>query len=270
MDPAVASATSSDLPVTIRGDNFRNTGTPSALGADLDGILLATTYVSTTELAAVVPFSSPGLDLGAYTLTVRNPGPTNPIGHLIDAFSVYTYSTTCEPAPTCGLATGDPDGDVVDLTPSAAITIDLGIGNSITDGPGYDMVYYEWPTDIGGGVNGILLDMVRIELIDETTPFSSYIVFDWDGVPGGVTGTNIDAYATDSGPYAGEVDNEPIPATDLYPAPPSPPLLEFNTGIAIDIGVATPAGVRFRWVRITSPLAGAPDGAQIDSVVRLH
>jgi hypothetical protein len=273
VDPAVSLATSSDLGVTISGNNFRNTGAPGALGADLNGIPLANiTYVSATELDAIVPFSSPGLDLGPYTLTVRNPGPTSPSGQLVNAFSVYAYSTTCEPAAICGPAL-EPDGLQLDLAIGAVITIEFGIGNGITDGPGYDMVYYEWPADIGGGVGGILLDMVRIELIDETAPYSSYIVFDWDeSSPVDIAGTNIDSYAA-----GGEMDNTPIPAVDLYPGPSTIP---WNTGIAIDIGIAAqavqppqsplPGGGRFRWVRITSLPGGAGDTAQIDGVVRLH
>ena len=94
-------------------------------------------------------------------------------------------------------------------------------------------------------------------------------MFAWDGDdPGDVAGTNIDGYATDAGPFPGESDNEPIPWYDLYPGPPP---LPFNTGVAIDIGVAEPSlpPGPFRWVRISSPPGGG-DPSEIDSILRLH
>ncbi len=275
--PAVTVITT-DLAIDIYGDYFRNTGAPGRLRARLgDRPLADVTYVDPTILTATVPTSPSIMALGAYTLTVTNPGPTDPTGGLVNAFTVYTYTTTCDPVGTCDPAVGDPDGVAIDLRPGDVITIDFGL-NGITDGPGYDMIYYEWPNpNIGGGERGIYLDYVTILL--STDGITWYTVFEWDGDdPGDVAGTNIDSYATDGEPYPGEVGNEPIPWIDLYPGPPSVP---HNSGIAVDIGVAAqavqppqeplPPGP-FRWVRITVP-PGATDLADddvVDSIVRLN
>ena len=58
----------------------------------------------------------------------------------------------------------------------------------------------------------------------------------------------------------GEEENEFIPTVDLY--------LGSTTGIAIDIGLWTPGGYSFRYVRFTD--AGGIDTAQIDAVERLN
>ena len=267
--PTVSVITTTDLAVTIYGDFFRDSGAPGGLRADLDGTSLAAiTFASPTMLTAVVPFASPGVDLGAYALNVTNPGPTDPTGSLINAFTVYTYTTTCELAPQCNDALGEPNGMAVDFTD--VITIDFGTDNGIMDGSGYDMVFYEWPNpDVAGpGITpGIFLDYVVIELSADGSNW--YSVFAWDGIPGGVAGTNIDSYATDGD---GELENEPIPWFDLYPGPP-PPQLSHNTGIAINIGTAQPAlpPGPFRWVRLTDPSGGGADAqAQVDAVVRLN
>jgi hypothetical protein len=272
--PALSAITSTDLLVTISGDYFRDTGTPGNLRADLGGTPLTTvTYVSPVTLTAVVPFSSPSVALGVYTLDVTNPGPTDPTGSLMNAFTVYTYTTTCDPVPTCDSAVGEPDGEWVGITGTNVITIDFG-AYGITDGLGYDMIFYEWPNpDIGTGVPGVRVDYTTIQLSVDGSAW--YTVFDWDGDnPSDVAGTSIDAYA-DGGPYPGEFENEPIPWYDLYPSPPPTP---HNNGIAIDIGVAAqavlppqaplPSGP-FRFVRISFP-AGGTDAAQVDSIVRLH
>jgi hypothetical protein len=269
--PALSVIASTNLAVTISGDNFRNTGAPGVLSASLDGIpLVAVNYVSPTVLTAEVPFALPGvMDLGVYTLTVTNPGPTAPSGSLVNAFTVYTYTTTCQPVPACNPAVGpgpQPDGGPVDLIGTAVITIDFG-SNGITNGPGYDLVFYEWPTDIDPGpgvVWGINLDWITIQLVEDGSSIP-YTVFGWDNSPGDVVGTNIDSYAA-----GGESDNEPIPSSDLYPGPPS---LAHNSGIAIDIEDVQPLlpPGPFRYVRISVPaVPGDTDGAQIDAVLRLH
>jgi hypothetical protein len=266
--PAVTVTTSTDLAFDFDGDFFRNTGSPGSLRAELGAVSLADlTFVSSTTLTA----SSSVAALGAYTLTVINPGPTDPTGSLVNAFTVYTYTETCDPVPDCGNAVGpdEPSGSPVELSASDVITIDFGVGNSITDGSGYDMVFYEWPNpDIGAGVPGIRLDFVRIELSEDGIIW--YTVFEWDGDPPGATdvaGTSVDSYANDAD---GEVDNERIPWYDLYPVPLSSP---HNSGIAIDIGIAAqaiqPPQGPFRWVRVSVP-PGVAELAQIDAIVRLN
>jgi len=273
--PALSVITTTDLAVTISGDYFRYTGAPPALRADIGGTSLGTVaYVSPTMLTAVVPFSSPGVSLGAFALNVTNPGPTDPTGTLANAFTVYAYTTACQPMPTCGDAIGQPDHNSATITSTTVITIDYGVGNGILDGPGYDMIFYEFANS-AMDPDGILLDYITIELVEEVSG-AAYIVFEWNGDnPGDVAGTNIDSYATDAD---GEMDNEPIPYYDLYPSPPPVP---HNCGIAIDIGVAAqavqppqgplPPGP-FRWVRVSgvSVPPGDGDPAQVDAIVRLN
>jgi hypothetical protein len=277
--PAVTVINTTDLAIDISGDYFRNTGSPGSLRANLGTTDLADlTFVNSTMLTATVPATSPVMALGAYTLTVTNPGPTDPTGSLVNAFTVYTYTTMCEPVPDCNNAIGEPDGVSADITYPTVITIDFGAGGGITDGPGYDIVFYEWANpdiDPGPGVlRGVLLDYVTIQLVEEGSG-TAYTVFEWNGDnPGDVAGTNIDSYATDAD---GELDNEPIPYYDLYPAPPPVPPNN-NSGIAIDIGIAAqavqppqaplPLG-QFRWVRVSVP-TGSSDAAQIDAIVRLN
>ena len=273
--PGLSVITTTDLTVTIRGDYFRDTGAPGTLGAELGGLarLGDVTLVSPSVLTGVVPFAAGGLDLGVYTVTVTNPGPADPTGSLGAAFTVYTYTNACSPQPECGSTLGDPDGQSAEITGSGVITFDFG-AYGVADGPGYDMILYEWPNpDIAPP--GILLDWINVELSQNGNKW--YRVFEWDGdLPGDVAGTNIDRYAADAD---GEVHEEPIPWYDLYPGPAS---LPFNTGIAIDIGVSAeavqppqgklPPG-RFQWVRVSYPPGGPTgpgDGAQIDSILRLH
>jgi hypothetical protein len=277
--PAVTVTTSTDLAFDFDGDFFRNTGSPGSLRAELGAASLADlTFVSSTTLTATVAASSPVMALGAYTLTVTNPGPTDPTGSLVNAFTVYTYTDSCVPVSDCGDAVGQPDGVSINLTATTVITIDFGLENGISDGPGYDMVVYEWPNpNIGGGELGVLVDYVTIQLSADRAAW--YTVFEWDGDdPGDVAGTNIDRYATDGSPYPGEFENEPIPWYDLYPGPPSVP---HNSGIAIDIGIAAqavqppqlplPPGP-FRWVRISVPpgVTDIADDDAIDAIVRLN
>jgi len=286
--PAVTAITTTDLTIDIVGDYFRSTSLPGtgSLRADL-GIapLVDLTFVNSTVLTATVPATSPVMALGAYTLTVTNPGPTDPTGGLVNAFSIYSHAISCDPMPICRNAVQppEPDNTAVNLRGSNVITIDFGDGSGIRNGPGYDMVFYEYPNlDIdptpGDPLPGILLDYITIELVEEISG-TAYTVFEWNGdVPGDtdVMGTNVDGYANDSVPppypgiFSGEFENEPIPSDDLYPG--TPPLWH-NTGIAIDIGVAgqglLPPDATFRWVRISVPF-GSTDEAEIDAVLRLH
>jgi len=189
-------------------------------------------------------------------------GPSNVASATPYAITPYPPTVSCSGTVTdCNNALGPPDGNAANITGTGTIILDFGAGQGIIDGAGWDLVFYEWPIDIdpGPGVTpGIMLDFIRIELsVDGST---WYPVFAWDGVPGGVSGTNIDDRAAD-----GEEENEPIPSSALYPGPPLPN----NTGIAIDIGPWTPPGYAYRYVRFTYP-SGGTDAGQIDSVRRLH
>ncbi|MBC7228270.1 MAG: hypothetical protein H5T61_13745, partial [Thermoflexales bacterium] len=174
----------------------------------------------------------------------------------VQPYDITPYTTTtdvtCTPSnPNCGLAGGPPDGQALDLGEGESVTLDFGDGTGIIDGPGPDLVFYEWPNG-----PGILLDFIIIEISPDGSQW--YTVFAWDGTPGGVMGTNIDSYATDEN---GEHDNESIPSSALYPYP--------GTGITIDIGIWCPAGYSYRYVRLTNP-AGGGDPAQVDAIQRLH
>jgi hypothetical protein len=271
VEPALAVLGSAPS-LVIGGADFRDVGAPGTLEARLNGTpLMNVAYLDANTITADVP---PGMALGAYVATVVNPGPTGPSGSLVNAFTVFAYTdvVTCSGGVSnCSDAGGPPDGDgnVARISCGSAITLYFDVG--ISDGAGYDMVFYEYPYS-----PGILLDWITLELSDNGIDW--YRVFDWDGdsPPGDVAGTNVDGYANDPSnpPYAGEADNEPISSQDLYPALPSLP----NTGIAIDIGVAAaaiqppqpplPSGP-FRWVRVSAP-TGCGDDAEVDAILRLH
>jgi len=188
----------------------------------------------------------------AFDLASNESGPSNVASATPYSLAPYTNTTTVNctgGVPNCGDAGGPPDGTtIIDLNPGQTVTLDFGAGYGIMDGPGYDMVFYENPN-----VPGILLDFITIEISYDGITW--YTVFDWDGVPGGVSGTNIDAYATDG---LGEEENEAIPSGSLYN----------NTGVAIDIDPWTPGGYSFRYVRLTD--GGGTDTAQIDAIERLN
>jgi hypothetical protein len=252
-------STITDLTVTITGNYFRDTGSPGNLRANLAEetpiSLTNVTYVNSTTLTAEVPFASPGVPLGVYTLTVTNPGPTDPSGSLVEAFSVFTYTTviTCNGAvANCGGADGSPDGSWAEIDPGEEIIFDFGAANGITDGPGYDLVFFEHPN-----APGIFLDFITIELSPDGSAWTP--VLEWDGV-GVTTNTNIDSYSTDAG---GEEDNEVIDGADLLSGG-----LPLNTGVAMDIALLPPGA--YRYVRITDPGGGTPEPAEVDALLRLH
>ncbi len=249
----------SSVPVTITGNNFA-ASVDAALVLGGSHTLLGLTGSSATMLTADAPSSLP---VGMYTLTVTNTDSTNLSDSLANAFQVFTYTLPlpidCSaPNPDvidCNYADGAPDGQYAGIfAPTGVITIDFGSGT--TNGPGYDLVFYERLND-GQIPPGIALDFVKIEIFDGTTWVT---LFSWDGVPGDVAGTNIDSYAAD-----GEAYNEAIPTYDLYPGIPGGP----NTGIAMDVGVVGASS--FRYIRVTRPPGGTPtEPAEIDAIVRLN
>jgi len=253
----------SSVPATITGNNFE-----SGLQAVLDGTpLLNVTWTSATTLTADVPSS---LLVGMYTLSVTNPGPTNPTGSLPNAFQVFTYTTDTLPSTVdcstppdvelCNSAAGPPDDQWAGIfTPTGVITFDFG-SPGITDGPGYDLVFYE-RSNPGQIPPGIALDYVKIEISPDCVDWSLLPLFSWDGIPGDVIGTNIDRYATDAD---GERYNEAIPVQDLYPGIPDGP----NTGIAMDISRFGTG--RFQCIRVTRPPGGLSEAAEVDAIVRLN
>lgn len=273
VSPALASAKDTPLTITITGAGFSNTGEPGVLQADLNGASPAgLTFVNSTTLTALVPASPPG----RYSLTVTNPGPGNPAGSLADALTLYTLPPD---PPVCNLVDNCPEGVTPDGVPATLQTggtldIDLGEDNGVTDGPGVDLVYYEFPNtfeppDDPFPGQGIYLDFITVTLsIDR---LNWYPVFAWDGQAGGVAGSNMEPFASDAN---GEMENEPIPAAWLYPYPDAVDQ-PINAGIAIDLaGVdhPLPAGQTFRYIRFehntTCTARDCP--AEVDGVLVLN
>jgi len=177
----------------------------------------------------------------------------------------YTYTTNvnCTGATVynCTNAGGTPNGWAADINGTGELRLDFGADHGIIDGIGPDMVFYEWPTTVtippGPAEPGIILDYTFIDLSADGTTW--YRVFAWDGITGGVVGTNIDSYA------GAESDTLEIPSRDLYGT------LPYKSGITIDIGIWTPPGYSYRYVRFTYPTGGSPgQSAQVDAVQRLH
>ena len=214
---------------------------------NLHATVAITEYLDLSVTNAITYYyQATALDTGS-----NESGPSNIASATPYSLAPYTNTTTVSctgTVPNCSDAGGPPDATTVDLGTGEQVTLDFGDGYGILDGPGYDMVFYENPNP-----PGILLDLVTIDVSHDGLTW--YTVFDWDGVAGGVSGTNIDTYATDG---LGEEEDEAIPSGDLYN----------TTGIAIDIDSWTPAGYSFRYVRFTD--AGGTQPAQIDAVERLN
>jgi hypothetical protein len=98
------------------------------------------------------------------------------------------------------------------------------------------------------------MDWVIVEVCDDPGCATSYTVFNWgDGLIDGNTNIGVLGYSP------GEPDNQVIPESDLYG------VLPLQTGITIDVDAAAPAGT-YSYVRLTSPVGGASDGAEVDAL----
>jgi hypothetical protein len=131
----------------------------------------------------------------------------------------------------------------------------VNLGASITVNPGmphagYDLVYYERENPAGS----IMLDWVIVE-IGKSSSGPWYPVFNWyDGALD--SNTNIAAMGYGSP----EQDNMLIPVSVLYGSPP------YQTGIEIDVDAVAPPPGLYNWVRISSPIGGDNDPAEVDAV----
>lgn len=147
---------------------------------------------------------------------------------------------------------GLPDGSVARVGCGQSIVVDLGVANAITVTgvlePAFDLIYYEFenPTD------NINLDWVIVEVgTSDTGPWIQ--VFYWgDDILDSNTNIGQAGYGVVSEP-----DNHTIPFSDLYGGN--------SPGVAIDIDAVAAAGT-YQWVRITTPLGGANDAAEVDSL----
>jgi len=244
-----------DTDVTINGNYFVN-----GLSAWLGGFSLSVTFVNSTTLNAKA--SSAIMPGGPYTLTISNPGPLTPTNSSTDAFTVTLSSTygdppTCITTTNCISATGPPDGNAAEIAEGGYLTFTLPAGSGIRDGAGYDFVFFEYPVS-----PGIYLDWLVVEISDDGVNW--YEVLDWGD---NITDTNTNVASYNYNGDTGEEDNEPINSADLWPGG-----LPLNTGVAIDINTPTwdpPPGSQYRYIRFSCPTSGG-DGAQVDSILRLH
>jgi hypothetical protein len=259
--------TGSQIPVLeISGQHFQTGAT-----ARIDNGMSNTGFVSPVVVSST-------LITGTLDLTATAGGPwdvivTNPdlqTGVATNAFTVtiplalmYGTTPTCSISVTnCSDVAGPPNNSVAMIQEGSVITLDMGAGNGIMNGRGYDMAVYEYDNQ-----GTILLDWIIVELSEDQLHW--HTVFNWgDGYQsrpacaGNPTvacddATNIASFSMD-----GELDNEPI----------SPSLLYNGTGILIDIDFLgeLPATI-YRYIRLSCPDDG-PDGdaAQADSIQRLN
>ncbi|MCB0164944.1 MAG: tandem-95 repeat protein [Anaerolineae bacterium] len=175
-----------------------------------------------------------------------------------NAITSVPDDVTCSGSVTsCNNAQGSPDGTITEIAPNSngSIIFDFGPGTGIINGPDYDFILYEKENPPGQGIE---LDFMTVAISVDGNNWLT--VFNWDGNPGGISGTNVDGYANDAD---GEVDDEPIPLSAL-----SVPNSTGTTSVAIDIGPWASAGYAYRYVRFTHP--GGPNPVEIDAVQRLN
>jgi hypothetical protein len=151
---------------------------------------------------------------------------------------------------------GPADGEFASIGCGQTIIVHLGAKsiavNPSTSDAAYDMVYYERENPAGS--DQIMLDWVIVEIATSSSgPW--YPVFNWyDNVVD--TNTNVGQSMYGSG----EQDNKPIPFSVLYGS------LPYRTGIAIDVDALAPPTGLYSWVRISSPLGGDNDPAEVDAI----
>jgi hypothetical protein len=136
-----------------------------------------------------------------------------------------------------------------------SVIVDFGAANAIVvsggSEPAFDLVYYEMENP----ANNIQLDWVLLEVGPSSSgPWTQ--VFYWgDGILDANSNIGQAGYGS-----AGESDNQLIRLVELYNGN--------TTGVAIDVDAVAPAGT-YQWLRITTPLGGNNDGAEVDSVQSL-
>ncbi|HDQ71381.1 MAG TPA: hypothetical protein ENN19_04710, partial [Chloroflexi bacterium] len=143
-----------DSPVVIVGTDFAPTPTVT-LGAIP---LQAVTWVSATQLSAVVPW---GMDVGSYDLEVTNPSPGGAPASLVNVFTVTQGINTWTTGGPYGgvvefLALGDGQGEIV-----YAIVNNVGLFRSRNGGESWEWLFLTGHSD-------------RVE-VDPTNPDRLYI-----------------------------------------------------------------------------------------------
>jgi hypothetical protein len=230
--------------------------------------LASSTVVSSTMITGTLDLSSAAG--GPWDVIVTNPDSQS--GIATNTFTVtvpitfsYGATATCSAGITdCSACTEEPDNSETNIEPGGVITVDMGIGNGIMNGRGYDFVFYEWWNPDSPPAGNVQLDDIMIELSADGDTW--YEVFNWgDGyTPAMDDYTSVVDQSNDAD---GEVDNEIIPSTLLYGTPPIPP---HPTGILIDINfLGSPPNTVYRYVRLSCP-SGGGDAAQVDTIERLR
>lgn len=114
--------------------------------------------------------------------------------------------------------------------------------------PAFDFVFYEFENPS----NYMRLDWVIIEA--SINGVDGWVqIFNWGN---GVLDGNSNIGQLGHG-ASGEPDNYEMPFSDLYGGN--------STGVAIDLDAVVPPGT-YQWIRISSPLGGDGDGAEVDSI----
>jgi hypothetical protein len=230
--------------------------------------LASSTVVSSTMITGTLDLSLAAA--GPWDVVVTNPDSgsgtaTNTFTVTIPTAFSYGATATCSAGiPDCSASTGEPDNSETNIEPGGVITVDMGIGNGIMNGRGYDFVFYEWWNPDSGPAGDVELDEIVIELSADGDTW--YEVFNWgDGYnPSMDDYTNVVGQSND---VDGEVDNEIIPSTLLYGIPPIPP---HPSGILVDINfLGAPPNTAYRYVRLSCPSDGG-DAAQVDTIERLR
>jgi hypothetical protein len=261
--------TGSGVPILALSGQYFQLGATAQITNGINSVNLApSTVVSSTLITGTLDLSAAAG--GPWDVMVTNPDlqrgiATNTFTVTIPITYSYGITATCSPRVTnCLNIIGPPHNDVAEILEGGVITLDLGVGNGIMNGRGYDMVFYEF--DNSGTT---FLDWIIIQLSEDLSSWQT--VFNWgDGYqpPPGCTDSPLVACDSSSEvvPYSndanGEQDNEAITTTLLYNGP----------GIRIDIDFLDgPPTALYRYVRLSSPDNGSGnDAAQVDSIERLH
>jgi hypothetical protein len=167
-----------------------------------------------------------------------------------------TFTATPIPLPTDATPPEigtTPDGVVYNIPAGGTLT--LGINLAANGDPGFDLVYYEFPSG-----SGIWLDWVIIEISDGN---NWYTIFNWyDNNADTNSNMNFNILSLPvPPPFAEEIDERDILAADLYTSSSG-----ISTGIAINIDIPGVVPGTYSYIRFSAP-AGDVDGhMEIDAI----
>lgn len=191
---------------------------------------------------------------GEFTIVANaEPGP-NTIQIFKDGILQVTQdgnATQCA-TPICNTATterGGPDGDFCLILDGGNVVLDYSATPIIVDGNtgDFEVILYE---RYNGGI--VYMDWIMLEI--STDGITWVTIFNWSD---GIDDANSSLIPTYAG--SGEPDNYGIPAAAPLVGNP------FTTGIMIDADAVAPLGT-YMFVRISSPLGGSGNAAELDSI----